>query len=286
MKNITIKQSTNIRVLFPVGRYLIAFLILIIVLFPLYWVLNVVFAPPGSTIVVTQKFYPTSLSAGIEKIIDVIKLGPFSRAYFVTLLYASLQISGMLIITSMASFEFALFNFPGKNALFILALSAMMVPQAVTILPLFKFISALGWVNTLQGLAVPSMATSLYLFILKQYMEEIPLELIEAATIDGVSHFGIYRHIVLPLSKNALFTVSILSFVFAWGNFLWPIIVSNSPKWYTISVLVAGLSAKTSYTTTDQVVTAYLLASIPPIIIYIFLQRFIIDSVAMSGIKG
>lgn len=268
------------------SRNLLAIIILIGMIFPLYWLLNVVFTPSGSTIAITPRFYPTSFSAGIGKIIEVFKLGPFGRAFFVTSLYALVQILGMLIITSMASYEFALFDFPGKNILFLLALSAMMVPQAVTILPLYKFIASLGWLNTLQGLAVPSMATALYLFILRQYMEEIPQDLIEAATIDGVSHFGVYRRIVVPLSKNSLITVSILSFVFAWGNFLWPLIVTNSPKWYTISVLVAGLATKISYISIDMVITAFFLASIPPVIVYIFLQRFIIESVAMSGIKG
>lgn len=220
------------------------------------------------------------------KIQQILAKGPFLKATMTSFVYAYFQIAGMLLVTSLAAYEFSLFDFPGKNVLFTLALTGMMVPLAVTIIPMFRVVVALKWVNTMAGLAVPGMASALSLFIIKQLMEDIPRELIEAAEIDGASHFRIYWNIVLPQSINALLTVSILTFVYVWGSFLWPLIVSNKPDGYTISVLVASLSGTTAYTPIDQLVAAYFLAAIPPVLVYIFLQRFIVDSVARSGIKG
>jgi multiple sugar transport system permease protein len=267
-------------------RWVLAIFFLVIAIFPIYWLFNVVFSPPGTAVAITPRLFPTSFSDGMVKIQQILAKGPFLKATMTSFVYAYFQIAGMLLVTSLAAYEFSLFDFPGKNVLFTLALTGMMVPLAVTIIPMFRVVVALKWVNTMAGLAVPGMASALSLFIIKQLMEDIPRELIEAAEIDGASHFRIYWNIVLPQSINALLTVSILTFVYVWGSFLWPLIVSNKPDGYTISVLVASLSGTTAYTPIDQLVAAYFLAAIPPVLVYIFLQRFIVDSVARSGIKG
>lgn len=267
-------------------RWLIVLVCAAIVIFPIYWLFNVVFSPPGMAVAITPRLYPTSFSAGIEKIQQVLTKGPFLNSLGVSFLYASFQVIGILVVTSLAAYEFSLCKFPGKNVLFIIALSGMMVPLAVMAIPLYRVIVALKWMNTLQALAVPGMASALSLFIIKQYMENIPVELIEAAKIDGASNFKTFLFIVLPQSINALLTVGIINFVFAWGNFLWPLLVSNKPGSYTASVLVAMLSATTAYTPIDQLVAAYLLVTIPPVLVFIFLQRYIVESVTISGIKG
>jgi len=267
-------------------KWVLALAWLVISIFPIYWLFNVVFSPPGMAASLSPRLFPTSFSAGITKITQMADTGSFLHAYVITFYYAIVQILGILIITSMAAYEFALFKFPGKDVLFIIAISAMMVPQAVTLIPLFRMVSSFHWVNTIQGLAFPGMASALSLFIMRQYMEDIPKDLIDAASIDGASHLGTFRYVAIPLARNAMFTVGTLAFVFAWGNYLWPLLVSTSPNWYPVSVLTAGMSSAHTYNTIDQVIGAYFLASIPPVLVYIFLQRFIINSIALTGIKG
>lgn len=184
MKNLFKKPQSLI-------RWVIALLWVIVAVFPLWYTFSVVFSPPG--VPVTQQFYPSSFRAGIVKVIDVVTQENLNiiRASGITFLFAGLQVIGMILVTSLAAYEFALFEFPGKKVLFMVALSSLMIPAAVTLIPLYKIAINLNWLNTFQGLAVPGMASALALFIFRQFMESLPRELIDAAEIDGASHFGI-----------------------------------------------------------------------------------------------
>jgi multiple sugar transport system permease protein len=267
-------------------RWLIALLWVVVAVFPLWYTFSVVFSPPG--VPVTQQFFPSSLSAGIEKITAVLTQTNLNivKASGVTFLYAALQVTGMILVTSLAAYEFALFDFPGKNFLFILALSSLMMPIVVTLIPLFQVVIQLKWLNTLQGLAVPGMASALALFIFRQFMESLPRELIDAGEIDGASHFGIYRRIIMPLSGNAVLTVAVWAFVTAWANYIWPLVMLTNPKMYTVSLVAAAQVGQRSWTTVDFAMATYLISAIPPIVLYIFLQRYIIQGFSTTGLKG
>ncbi len=257
-----------------------------VVLFPLWWVFNVVFSPSGIPIALSPRLYPSSLSAGIGKLATVLAETDFLRATLVTGLYAAFQIGGMLLLTSMAAYEFALFKFPGKDFLFLFALSSLMVPPAVTIIPLFRIVAGLRWINTFAGLAVPGMASAFTLFIFRQFMEKLPRELIDAASIDGAGHFGIWRRIIMPLCGNAVMAVTVWSFVTIWGNYLWPLVVISRPSMQTISLITAAVVGQRSWRTMDFAMATFFLASIPPILVYLFLQRYIVQSARLSGLKG
>lgn len=267
-------------------HWVIALLWVVIAVFPLWYTFSVVFSPPG--VPVTQQFYPSSIHAGILKVIDVVTQDNLNiiRASGVTFLFAALQVVGMILVTSMAAYEFALFKFPGKNVLFIVALSSLMMPAAVTLIPLYKIAINLNWLNTFQGLAVPGMASALALFIFRQFMESLPRELIDAAEIDGASHFGIYSRIILPLSGNAVLTVAVWAFVNAWANYLWPLVILTRPQMYTVSLAAAAHVGQRSWSTVDFAMATYLISAIPPIIIYVFLQRYIIQGFSTTGLKG
>lgn len=267
-------------------RWLVALLWVVVAVFPLWYTFSVVFSPPG--VPVTQQFFPSSFSAGIEKITAVLTQTNLNilKASLVTLLYATLQVAGMILVTSLAAYEFALFDFPGKNFLFILALSSLMMPTVVTLIPLFQVTIQLKWLNTLQGLAVPGMASALALFIFRQFMESLPRELIDAGEIDGASHFGIYRLIILPLSGNAVLTVTVWAFVNAWANYIWPLVILTKPEMFTVSLVAAAQVGQRSWTTMDFAMATYLIAAIPPILLYVFLQRYIIQGFSTTGLKG
>lgn len=267
-------------------RWILAFLWVIVAVFPLWYTFSVVFSPPG--VPVTQQFFPSSFQSGIVKVVNVLTQENLNivRASGVTFLFASIQVIGMIFVTSLAAYEFALFDFPGKKALFVLALSSLMMPAAVTLIPLYKIVIRFDWLNTFQGLAIPGMASALALFIFRQFMESLPRELIDAAEMDGATHFGIYRRIIFPLSGNAILTVAVWAFVNAWANYIWPLVILTRPRMYTVSLAAAAHVGQRSWTTIDFAMATYLISAIPPIILYIFLQRYIIQGFSTTGLKG
>jgi multiple sugar transport system permease protein len=235
---------------------------------------------------INPRLYPTSLASGLAKIQMILTETQYLRAYFITIAYALLTILGVLFIGSMAAFEFALFDFPGKRLLFGLVMLSLMVPTVVTIIPTYLLVADLGWLNTMQGLVVPGLASAFGLFLLVQFMRTLPMEMIEAARLDGASHFKIYWYIALPLSKNAMVTLAILTFMRTWGNFAWPLIVAPKPEIYTVGQVVGLFNAPFSHQTVDVVMTANLLAVLPPLIFFLIFQRKIVEGIAMSGSKG
>jgi multiple sugar transport system permease protein len=267
-------------------KWVMAVCIAIVAVFPIWWMINVVFAEPGTPVSLNPRLYPTSLNAGIGKILMIMRETDYMKAYYVSILYSLLTIAGVLIIGSMAAFEFALFEFPGKRILFATVMLSLMVPTAVTIIPTYLLTASLGWLNTMQGLVVPGLASAFGLFMLIQFMKTIPREMIEAARLDGANHFELYRYIALPISKNALVTLAILTFMKTWGNFMWPLIVAPNPDLYTVGQVVGLFNSPYSHQTVDVVMTANLLAALPPLIFFLIFQRKIVEGIAMSGSKG
>lgn len=259
----------------------------LIVVFPLYMVVDILFSPRSAAVLANFHPFPTSWSAGMDNMAQVLKDNMFVSGFTTSLIYSILQVAGMLLIVSMAAFQFSLFSFKGKRFLFMLALSSMMVPMAVTIIPTFKIVVALHWLNSYAGLAVPGMASASSLFILVQFMETIPRELLQSAEMDGASHFRKYAGIVLPLTRNALVTVGLLAFLGAWGNLLWPLVVVNLPEMYPISLVIGKYASalSTLYPLNVQL-AAFFLSAVPPIVIYLIFQKSIVDGITASGVKG
>ena len=267
-------------------KWAVAILAAIIAIFPIWWMINVVFAYPGEPVSLNPRLFPTSFQAGYDKILMILTETEYLHAYLVSISYALLTIAGVLLFGSMAAFEFALFDFPGRRVLFAIVMLSLMVPLAVTIIPTYLLTVHLGWLNTLQGLVVPGTASAFGLFMLVQFMHSIPRDMIEAARLDGAGHFQIYWFVVLPLSRNALVTLSILTFMQAWGNYMWPLIVAPSPHMYTVGQIVGLFNSPYSHQTVDVVMTANLLAAVPPLVFFLIFQRRIVEGVAMQGTKG
>lgn len=269
-----------------VAKWTAALCIAVVAVFPIWWMFNVVFADPGVPVSLNPRLYPTSLSAGISNIQRVLTETGYLRAYYVSVAYTILTIAGVLLVSSMAAFEFALFDFPGKRILFAIVMLSLMVPMAATLIPTYLLVAQLGWLNTMQGLVVPGLASAFGLFMLTQFMKSIPREMLEAARLDGANHFQLYWHIALPLSRTALVTLAILTFMKTWGNFIWPLVISQRPEMFTVSQVVNLFNAPLSHTTVDVVMTANLLAAIPPLVFFLIFQRQIVEGIAASGTKG
>jgi multiple sugar transport system permease protein len=268
------------------AKWILGMMILLVMVFPIYWVFCIVFSEPGASITVNPYLYPASLSGGIHKIIGIFQTTKIARAYGISIAYVVIQVTGVLLLCSMAAFEFALYNFPGKRFLFWLALVALMVPGIVVLIPTYLLVVRLHWLNTIQGLAVPGLASAFGLFLLTQYMENMPHELFDAAEIDGCNHFQLYWFVGLPLAKNGLITLAVLQFIRTWGSYIWPLVISQKASAYTVSQIVGSYNNVRQYQTMDTIMAINLMALVPCFIFFFFLQRYIVEGVARSGLKG
>jgi multiple sugar transport system permease protein len=191
----------------------------------------------------------------------------------------------VLVVSSMAAYALARMEFKGRNLIFGVIISTLFVPHFIFLMPNYLMMDRLGWLDTLLALVIPGAAGAFGVFFLRQFFAGIPKELEESALIDGANTWTILTKIILPLSKSALITLAVLSFLANWNDFVWPIFVLFSPERLT---LPAGLSTLQGAFATDYpvIMAGAAIASVPVLIIYIVLQRYIIEGVATSGLKG
>lgn len=189
-----------------------------------------------------------------------------------------------LTINSMAAYALAKYNFRGRDAMFLLTLATIMIPLQVILLPAYQVISSLGMANSLWGMIIPPAATPTGVFLLRQYMLTIPDEAIEAARIDGAGEFTIFRRVVLPLCAPALAVLAILSVIWRWNDFLWPLMVAQDESLYTLPVALARLNGQ-EVIPFNAVLAMSVVSMIPVIVIFLFLQRHIMTGIANTGLK-
>ena len=189
-----------------------------------------------------------------------------------------------LVINSMAAFALSKYRFKGRDAIFVIIISTLMIPISVVLVPVFLVITRIGWNNNLWGVIIPGAATPTGVFLLRQYMLTIPDELIDSARIDGASEWRIYWQIVLPLSGPALAVLAIFSVMWRWNDFLWPLIVLSRTEVFTLQV---GLNAFQGELNIQwhYVLAMTVLTLLPITIVFAFLQRFITTGIATTGLK-
>jgi multiple sugar transport system permease protein len=254
-----------------------------ICLFPVWILISVTFSSDSSNM--TRTFLPNSLTNGIEKISYALTTVNIWKATVDTMLFSILSIVGMLFICSLAAYEFSFYNFPLKNVLFAILLSSMMLPMILYVIPLYRFVFNIGLADTIPGVALPFLISPLSVFIMMQFLEDLPIEFIESARIDGAGHFSVYFRIVLPLLRNGLITATVLLFLKVWGSFLWPSLVA-ADKIQPMSVTIANLLSPQFYVDPRVKIGSMLLAMIPPMVTYVIFQRYVIRGISMSGVKG
>jgi multiple sugar transport system permease protein len=210
---------------------------------------------------------------------------PFGRQMLNTVLMTAGRTFGQLLFCSLAAFAFARLEFRFRNALFLAFLSLTMVPAQLFLIPQYQIMSSLGWLNSVQALIVPGMFSALGVFLLRQFFMRIPRELDEAAKLDGCNPLQTYFYVVLPLAKPGLIALGVLTTVWSWNDFLWPLIVNDDPDKMTLS---AGLSALQGQYVTDYPVlmAGAVMATLPVIAVFVLLQRQFIAGIATTGSKG
>ena len=210
---------------------------------------------------------------------------PFSRFYFNSVFVSFTVTLGQILTSSLAAFAFARLRFPGRDKIFFLYLSTLMIPGVVTMIPNFILINLLGLKNTFAGLILPAVFTAYGTFMLRQFFMTLPRDLEDAARIDGCSFLGIYWRVTLPLSKPALATLTTFTFIGVWKDFLWPLIIIDSPRKMTLPI---ALSHFQGIYTTDWtlLMAASLFVMAPLVIVFLLGQRYFVEGISLTGLKG
>jgi multiple sugar transport system permease protein len=217
--------------------------------------------------------------------VDAIEFGEIDRYLCNSLFYAVIVTAASLFFNVLAAYAFARMTFPGRDALFAMLLSTMMIPSAVLLVPQFLVVQHLGLVDTVLGVILPGFAGAFGVFLLRQFFMNIPGELENAATIDGCSRWGILWHIILPLSKPVLITLGLFTFMGAWNSFEWPLVVLSNQDYYPLTV---GLSLFRDQNGQDwpRVLAASVMGSFPLILLFYAAQRFLVGGISLSGMKA
>jgi multiple sugar transport system permease protein len=263
---------------------LIALSVLFVV--PLLWMVLTSFKTRGEALRIPPTWWPSELSTRAYQTI----LGDDSQAPVFTWFLNSLFVACahtvlVLVVASCAAYPLARLEFAGKRLIFGLIVSTLLVPTFAILIPNYLVVDSLGWIDTLWALIVPGAASAFGVFFLRQFFLSLPPDLEEAALLDGANHFQIFTRVVLPLSKPALATLAVLTFLANWNEFIWPVYVIFGAENMT---LPAGLATLQSAYQVDYPVTmaGAFITSIPVLLLFAFTQRYVIEGVSRSGLKG
>jgi multiple sugar transport system permease protein len=255
-----------------------------LMLFPFLWMVLTSFKDMKQTLAVPPTWLPDPWRW--ENFSEALTALPFGRAYLNSLLVAVVVVSLTLLTASMAAYAFARIDFPGSRALFVLFLATMMVPRQITIIPLYLLMARIGWIDNLLSIIVPSALLNAFaVFMIRQFVRAIPIELEEAAILDGANRWTVFHSIVLPLLRPGLAALAILTFLESWNNFFTPLIFLNSPQNFTVPLLVNQFRSQFSIDYA-HLMAGSAIAIVPVLLVYLIGQRAIIESVATSGLSG
>ncbi|GIO29471.1 MULTISPECIES: carbohydrate ABC transporter permease [Paenibacillus] len=257
---------------------------LIISVFPFYWLVVMSTRTTAEIYSFPPKFwFGTHLIDNISRVLQNID---FFGAFLNTLFVAGCSTVLVLFFDSLAGYTFAKFKFPGKKWLFVLLLATMMAPAQLSLVPSFVIMAKFGWVGTFKALIIPGMANAFGIFWIRQYAEEsVPTELLDAGRIDGCGFFRLYWNVALPILRPALSFLGAFTFIGAWNDYLWPLIILNDESKFTLQVALSSLNG--IYTTDySMVIAGTLLAVVPLIILFLFVSKQFISDIAAGAIKS
>jgi multiple sugar transport system permease protein len=255
----------------------------VLTVMPLLWMLAASFMPAGEASTFPPPLWPSRFTGvHYRALFTTLNL---DRYFFNSTLVAVSITAVSLVVNAMAGYAFAKFRFPGRTPLFRLLLAALVIPVQVAMLPLFLLLKQLHLINTYWGVVVPSLATIFGIFLVRQYALSIPDDLLDAARIDWAGEFRIFWKVVLPLLKPILVTLAIFTFMAAWNDFMWPLIVLSDNDLYTLPVALANMSGE-HVQDTELMMAGAVLTVLPVLLLFVFLQRHYIEGIMLGSIKG
>lgn len=267
-----------------IGLYGLLSAIALAMLLPLLWLFSTALKSPGENIFAfPPQFIPAQPT--LQNFVTVWRTNPFGRYFVNSTVVAVLTVLLNLLVCSLAAYPLARLRFRGREAIFSLLVSTILIPFQIVMIPLYILTVQLGLRNSYLGLIFPYIASAFGIFLMRQAFQGVPKELEEAARIDGCSELGIWWNVMLPATRPALVTLAIFTFIGSWSDFLWPLIILDRPEYYTLPIGVARLAG--SFSLDWRLIAAGSVISVVPVILlFVFLQRYIVPTDAGSGVKG
>ncbi len=263
--------------------YAVLVVALIIVVVPLMWLLLSSFKPGDEVFAYPPALLPAKPS--LDNFVDLLTEYPFAR-WLANSFFVAFAVTGLsLLFHSMAGYALARLDFPGRNVLFLVIMATYMLPIYAIIVPRFMVVKQLGWLDSYQGLIIPSVFHAFGIFAFRQFFLGIPRELEDAALIDGASRARIFFEIVLPLSRAIFLTLGVIFFIANWDAFIWPLIITRSADLWVAQVGIASFRDP-QITFWEYVVAGSVLTILPSLILFLALQRFIVQGIKTTGIRA
>ncbi len=253
----------------------------VVTAFPFLWMVFASVKPRSESVAFPPRLLPEEPT--LEYFVELFTRLDFGRYLVNTLLIVLICMVGLLLMAA-AGYGFAKFDFPGRDVWFFLVLVTMMIPGQVTMIPSYLILNGLNLTNTLVGIALPMLVSGFSVFLFRQFMATIPTEIVEAARIDGAGEWRIFFRIILPMSGPILAVQVVLTFIAGWNSFLWPLIIANDQKLYTLSVGVSLLNQQIATNPSLQMAASTLMV-VPILIVFVVFQRFVVQGFALSGLK-
>jgi multiple sugar transport system permease protein len=274
-----------------IATRVIGYIVLIIVagmmVVPFLWMITTSLKAPGTEFSYPPQILPTQLDfSNYNQLFNNL---PFGQYFVNTVLITLFTVLGQLLICSLAAYGFARLNFMGRDTIFVLYLTTMMIPFQITLIPLFLIVFQIGWVNTYQGLIVPGISSAFGIFLLRQSFLNIPKDYQDAARIDGASEWVIFARIFLPLNGPALATLGVFAFMGTWTDLLWPLLIARNEQMRTLELGLAYFNQRPNAFLQPNwplLMAGSVVVMLPVLIVYIVAQRYFIQGIALSGVKG
>ena len=265
------------------GWHLILLPLAILMVMPMLWMVITSF----ETLNETRHFPPILVPSGLrwQNYTQVLQQAPFTRWMLNTVVVTTAVVVANLFFCSLAGYAFARIKFFGRDLVFILVLATLMIPFQVIMIPTFVIVRTLGLIDKLPVLIVPNLAGAFGIFLLRQFFRTLPIELEEAARIDGASRLGVLFKIVLPLSGPALATLAVITFLWTWNDFLWPLVTIYKPSNMTLQLGLTTFQGA-HQTNTHYLMAATMMSMVPILLLFFVAQRYFIRGIATTGLKG
>jgi len=263
--------------------YLIGVLGLVAVAAPFVWMLLGSFKTQGELLRVPPTWWPEQPTS--QNYVDLLNKESFPRYFLNSTVVALAVTAGNLAFCSMIGYALAKLRFKGRNALFVLVMATLMIPGMVTFVPLFVLVTNAGMANSYPGLILPFLVSPFGVFLMRQFFLGLPDDLMDAGRVDGSSELGIFARIMLPLTRPALATLGILTFLGSWNNFLWPLVIAQTQDKYTLPVALALYSKGQNAQNYGLLMAGAVVVVIPVLVMFLIFQRHVTKGIAVTGLK-
>lgn len=262
--------------------FIILAILALTILLPVLWMLLSAFRQPNQITVYPPQFFPREWT--LFNFTEVFRLIPIGRYIMNTVIYAVVVTAISLLFNSMAGYAFARMNFKGKNVLFTILMASMMIPFQVIMIPLFMEIFFMGMFDTYAGMFIPKFAAVIGIFFMRSFFTTLPKQLEEAGRIDGLTEYGIFFRLMLPLCKSALMTQAVLSLTGCWNDLLWPLLMTNTPERRMLSNGIIYFTGQ-NVTEYGPAFAAGVISVVPLFVVFVFGQKYFVNSIVSTGLK-